>query len=65
MRQAGTGAQIRLVLRGITGHMPSTSTTTHNGGHSARHEQVARQIPWPASSPFCGSLLVAGVGCPD
>jgi hypothetical protein len=36
----------------------------HNG-HSARHEQVARQTPWPTSSPFCGSLLVVEVGCPD
>jgi hypothetical protein len=34
-------------------------------GHSARHEQVARQTPWPASSPFCGSLLVVEVGYPD
>jgi len=33
--------------------------------NSARHEQVARQTPWPASSPFCGSLLVVEVGCPD
>jgi len=32
---------------------------------SARHEQVARQTPWPASSPFCGSLPVVEVGCPD
>lgn len=55
--------RLRLVRVGETA--PGLATAVHNGGHSARHEQVVRQTPWPASSPFRGSLLVVEVGCPD